>query len=99
MVWYVLCFVKRETAYELRISDWSSDVCSADLSVGWSGPGFGPGLRVTGYRLSSCVAPTSCVAVCVTGAGDPRESGKSAESADRTVISGPAPRGPATGRP
>src|SRR3546814_9836106 len=27
-----LCFfVKQETAYELRISDWSSDVCSSDL--------------------------------------------------------------------
>src|SRR3546814_7241386 len=26
-------FVKRETAYEMRISDWSSDVCSSDLAV------------------------------------------------------------------
>src|SRR3546814_7463212 len=24
-------FVKRKTEYELRISDWSSDVCSSDL--------------------------------------------------------------------
>src|SRR3546814_6582199 len=24
-------FVKQKTAYELRISDWSSDVCSSDL--------------------------------------------------------------------
>src|SRR3546814_10766302 len=24
--------VKQKTAYEMRISDWSSDVCSADLS-------------------------------------------------------------------
>src|SRR3546814_1307609 len=24
-------FFKQETAYELRISDWSSDVCSSDL--------------------------------------------------------------------
>src|SRR3546814_4626732 len=27
-----LCFFKQKTAYELRISDWSSDVCSSDLS-------------------------------------------------------------------
>src|SRR3546814_4445016 len=28
------CFVfKQKTAYELRISDWSSDVCSSDLST------------------------------------------------------------------
>src|SRR3546814_10659748 len=26
-------FVKQKTAYELRISDWSSDVCSSDLRV------------------------------------------------------------------
>src|SRR3546814_13080625 len=29
-----VCFVfKQKTAYELRISDWSSDVCSSDLFV------------------------------------------------------------------
>src|SRR3546814_6511756 len=27
-------FFKQKTAYEMRISDWSSDVCSSDLSVG-----------------------------------------------------------------
>src|SRR3546814_19232376 len=26
-----ICFLKQKTAYELRISDWSSDVCSSDL--------------------------------------------------------------------
>src|SRR3546814_3227104 len=25
------CFFKQKTAYEMRISDWSSDVCSFDL--------------------------------------------------------------------
>src|SRR3546814_3240537 len=32
-------FFKQKTAYELRISDWSSDVCSSDLerSQGWQG--------------------------------------------------------------
>src|SRR3546814_8989541 len=36
-VWVgVFCFFKQKTAYEVRISDWSSDVCSSDLgfSVG-----------------------------------------------------------------
>src|SRR3546814_211200 len=28
-----LCFCKQKTAYEMRISDWSSDVCSSDLVV------------------------------------------------------------------
>src|SRR3546814_6388043 len=26
-------FLKQKTAYEMRISDWSSDVCSSDLNV------------------------------------------------------------------
>src|SRR3546814_2841696 len=31
-----LFFFKQKTAYEMRISDWSSDVCSSDLPL----PGF-----------------------------------------------------------
>src|SRR3546814_4059749 len=30
-VFFVLFFFKQKTAYEMRISDWSSDVCSSDL--------------------------------------------------------------------
>src|SRR3546814_11097323 len=29
----LVVFFKQKTAYELRISDWSSDVCSSDLPV------------------------------------------------------------------
>src|SRR3546814_7276546 len=29
----VFFFFKRKTAYEMRISDWSSDVCSSDLEA------------------------------------------------------------------
>src|SRR3546814_5703979 len=35
---YIFLFVfffKQKTAYEMRISDWSSDVCSSDLRHGW----------------------------------------------------------------
>src|SRR3546814_1289533 len=28
-----VCFCKQKTAYEMRISDWSSDLCSSDLFV------------------------------------------------------------------
>src|SRR3546814_5449816 len=34
----VVFFFKQKTAYEMRISDWSSDVCSSDLRhrfIGW----------------------------------------------------------------
>src|SRR3546814_8738359 len=30
-MWCVFFFFKQKTAYEMRISDWSSDVCSSDL--------------------------------------------------------------------
>src|SRR3546814_10397422 len=31
MFMFLLFFFKQKTAYEMRISDWSSDVCSSDL--------------------------------------------------------------------
>src|SRR3546814_3959436 len=33
----IFFFFKQKTAYEMRISDWSSDVCSSDLTplAGW----------------------------------------------------------------
>src|SRR3546814_9624883 len=38
MIGFVSCifvfFFKQKTAYEMRISDWSSDVCSSDLYSG-----------------------------------------------------------------
>src|SRR3546814_6503992 len=30
----ILFFLEQKTAYEMRISDWSSDVCSSDLTAG-----------------------------------------------------------------
>src|SRR3546814_21109062 len=56
---YLFFFFKQKTAYEMRISDWSSDVCSSDLrSAGdcrRQGPAFRidveePGLQTRGYR-------------------------------------------------
>src|SRR3546814_306147 len=38
-VMYFFFFFKQKTAYEMRISDWSSDVCSSDLAV--DGPRLG----------------------------------------------------------
>src|SRR3546814_7277294 len=34
MIVYIFFFYKQKTAYEMRISDWSSDVCSSDLLTG-----------------------------------------------------------------
>src|SRR3546814_3833396 len=43
---YIVFFFKQKTAYEMRISDWSSDVCSSDLLV------FDRGEAVAGDRKS-----------------------------------------------
>src|SRR3546814_3955818 len=34
MCMFLFFFFKQKTAYEMRISDWSSDVCSSDLILG-----------------------------------------------------------------
>src|SRR3546814_14541440 len=46
-------FFKKKTAYEMRISDWSSDVCSSDLKTDTYQAGTGfiwkrDGLKITG---------------------------------------------------
>src|SRR3546814_2039145 len=38
-VFYFFFFFKQKTAYEMRISDWSSDVCSSDLLFAVQGGG------------------------------------------------------------
>src|SRR3546814_17032789 len=37
MLFQVFFFFKQKTAYEMRISDWSSDVCSSDLTLSFFG--------------------------------------------------------------
>src|SRR3546814_5958330 len=33
LFWFMFFFFKQKTAYEMRMSDWSSDVCSSDLDA------------------------------------------------------------------
>src|SRR3546814_3693343 len=51
-------FFKQKTAYEMRISDWSSDVCSSDLSGCWQRARLGLGLIAMGLPLGA-VAQTA----------------------------------------
>src|SRR3546814_9212617 len=44
-------FFKQKTAYEMRISDWSSDVCSSDLAIDGALLLIGDRLRAQGIAL------------------------------------------------
>src|SRR3546814_17828546 len=48
----VFFFFKQKTAYEMRISDWSSDVCSSDLAGL-----LGPGIRANGPWRAASLLP------------------------------------------
>src|SRR3546814_9240535 len=50
-------FVKQKTAYEMRISDWSSDVCSSDLQQ-YQGGDHGGRFEIDGD--SSITSPEGC---------------------------------------
>src|SRR3546814_6263102 len=43
-------FFKQKTAYEMRISDWSSDVCSSDLNVTVNLNGFYSKLKANNFN-------------------------------------------------
>src|SRR3546814_20786356 len=47
-------FFKQKTAYEMRISDWSSDVCSSDLAAILP---LGETIPVTGKRDKTRIVP------------------------------------------
>src|SRR3546814_20315504 len=57
-------FFKQKTAYEVRISDWSSDVCSSDLASSTASR-YGPNkctptcLALTSARPAACCGPPS----------------------------------------
>src|SRR3546814_1126072 len=68
-------FFKQKTAYELRISDWSSDVCSSDLTtvlvavflpVGFMEGNTGRLFRELSVALAGAVALSAFVALTLT---------------------------------
>src|SRR3546814_6680724 len=46
-VYLCFFFFKQKTAYEMRISDWSSDVCSSDLTFARAAHSAGTGITVS----------------------------------------------------
>src|SRR3546814_5282449 len=55
---FVFFFFKQKTAYEMRISDWSSDVCSSDLRIDFEGADanarYGPPQRASPQGAQPC---------------------------------------------
>src|SRR3546814_6954697 len=74
---YYLClceyffFFKQKTAYEMRISDWSSDVCSSDLSSADLGPSAGGALTSSADSISSDALTGAC---CISASREQPES-------------------------
>src|SRR3546814_10726923 len=79
--WYFFLFFfffKQKTAYEMRISDWSSDVCSSDLAArqeGSGGAAVGDGARGV---------PGAAQAARVDGRSEERRVGKECVSTCRS---------------
>src|SRR3546814_15468503 len=80
-------FFKQKTAYEMRISDWSSDVCSSDLlrAVIFSGD-VPPAVRCAGASIVNC-SLTSASRICCGDRWPGRSSRaeRSARSEERRV--------------
>src|SRR3546814_1338512 len=60
-VFYIFFFFKQKTAYEMRISDWSSDVCSSDLAARFlpGGKADHRGLGNVGEPVADDLAPAA----------------------------------------
>src|SRR3546814_1149287 len=77
---FFIFFFKQKTAYEMRISDWSSDVCSSDLAIRYRFDGTL--LRLVGARAG---APARHAAVALPpGRSEERRVGKECVSTCRS---------------
>src|SRR3546814_4677371 len=87
---FVLLFFKQKTAYEMCISDWSSDVCSSDLNqyTALTGRAGQPGLWPMGVWLDQ--APVQSLDETLRVASEFREH---QWGLDTVSLSAPAPLG------
>src|SRR3546814_11142726 len=69
---WCICFFKQKTAYEMRISDWSSDVCASSPPRAYVNYTFMPGWTLRGGIARGFKAPTlrqSIADYCMTTGG------------------------------
>src|SRR3546814_10051106 len=82
VVAFFIFFFKQKTAYEMRISDWSSDVCSSDLNP--------PDLILSGVNRGANLAEdvtysgTVSAAMASAGRSEERRVGKECVSTCRS---------------
>src|SRR3546814_5207437 len=87
----VFFFFKQKTAYEMRISDWSSDVCSSDLSGSYAGGPFRTVCFPTHYRTkdssmkkSLALLTAACASAFAVNRSEERRVGKGCVSTCRS---------------
>src|SRR3546814_11343392 len=61
----IFFFFKQKTAYDMRISDWSSDVCSSDLSSRT----LQPSPRRRGHAMKHVLLPLAAAALLLAACG------------------------------
>src|SRR3546814_10448475 len=77
---FIFCF-KQKTAYEMRISDWSSDVCSSDLVLDPADAAIDPALAHARARWPGRAAPPGVLRIVL----EHRPVGSGGRDADREV--------------
>src|SRR3546814_1687877 len=65
----VFFFFKQKTAYEMRISDWSSDVCSSDLLAAMAEARLGGTVDLSAVRLLCPIDHEDAAHLLVAGTG------------------------------
>src|SRR3546814_10974667 len=75
-------FFKQKTAYEMRISDWSSDVCSSDLSKYWMISGRSKPYCRRMFSTSACELASPAMAT----AGSPESRSVQKPTRETTMI-------------
>src|SRR3546814_8994051 len=74
LLFVYIFFFKQKTAYEMRISDWSSDVCSSDLFLQHD-------IAFQRGTFAAAIFPWP---------GDPQQPGRAEHAAERGIGRGPA---------
>src|SRR3546814_3935246 len=84
---YLFFFFKQKTAYEMRISDWSSDVCSSDLShrhTAFPGTTLTPPPQPQTRRLAAILPPRPRTCGTLKARSEERRVGKECVSTCRS---------------